>query len=679
MLTLLSAFGAMLGFAVAALATPPPEGLRRLDVAIERVDAGALDARGVAFALETGAAGGDPMSLRVSADRIALPDASIVLARVAWSCATLRSLEPLVCDGPLRVGGRDAGRLAVDLSSARTGLRWAQGRRSLSVQKDVASPWQVAAQRLPLAWLEAFTTRLWPDGRVTDGTVSGTLTVPDDPAATRLEARLRLDGLAFDTPDGRLAGAGLAVPLALRYDARDAGPSGPASTRIAVQGRLAAGELLVAPVYVAVPKDGLAFDVEAESLADGRWRLPRWSWEDAGVLQAEGEATVDVDGSVQSLAVRARSADLDGLRQRYLDGVLAPAGFGDLRLAGRGRGAMAFDAEGLSALEVEVEDTVAVDPRGRFSLAGLGGDLRWSRDGQAADSRLGWTAAALYGIGVEAGSLAFRSREGRLMLSEPVRVATLGGHLRLDRFEWRPARGTAPLRIAMGLALEALDLGSLSQRLGWPDFEGTLGGTLPNALYEANRVTFEGGLAMQLFGGQVRIDDLSLERPFGVAPSLAADLRFQDIDLAPLTGAFGFGEITGRLDGRIRDLRLVDWTPVAFDARLLTDRDWDGPRRISQRAVQDISDLGGAGLVAGLQAQLLRTFDDFGYDRIGIGCVLKDNRCAMTGLKRRGDGYVVVEGRGLPRIEVVGFRRSVDWPTLVNRLREATESGVRID
>jgi len=53
--------------------------------------------------------------------------------------------------------------------------------------------------------------------------------------------------------------------------------------------------------------------------------------------------------------------------------------------------------------------------------------------------------------------------------------------------------------------------------------------------------------------------------------------------------------------------------------------------------------------------------------------VLRDNRCAMTGLKKRGDGYVIIDGRGLPRIEVVGFRRSVDWPTLVSRLKDATE------
>lgn len=646
---------------------------RALRIAVERVDAGAVRAEGVVLRLQTGRGGADPRSLAVDVRRIELPAAALRLPALAWRCETVKSLDPLVCEGPLQVDGRAAGALAVDLSTARTRARWSQGRRSLQLDKDLASPWQVAAQRIPLAWLEDVTARLWSGGRVTGGTVSGRLTVPAAAPETRLEADLRLDGLAFDSPDGELAGAGLVIPLRLRYSAMPASASDRARTRITMRGTLGAGELLVSPIYVAVPPGGIAFHVDAESLADGAWRLSRWQWRDAAAVAAEGDAVIDAQGQVTALAARWTSPDLAVLRSRYLDGVLAPAGFGDLQVAGQGGGRVGFDAEGLSMLDVDLRDTVAIDPKGRFSLAGVEGGVRWSRDAAVANSRLAWRAAALYGVGIEAGGLDFRSSEGRLALAAPLRTGMLGGHLRLDRLVWRPAQGEAPLRIEMGLALEALDLGSLSQRLGWPDFEGTIGGTLPNALYERNRVVFEGGLAMQLFGGEVRIDDLALERPFGVAPSLAADVRFQDIDLAPLTGAFGFGEITGRLDGRIRDLRLVDWTPVAFDARLLTDRNWDGSRRVSQRAVQDISDLGGSGLIAGLQARLLRTFDDFGYDRIGIGCVLKDNRCAMTGLKKRGDGYVIIDGRGLPRIEVVGFRRSVDWPTLVSRLKDATE------
>ena len=655
------------------LAAGSAHAARQLRVGIDRIDAGAMRAEAVAVRLEAGERGSDPLSLRVEVRRIDLPAASIALDRVDWACERVVTLEPLVCEGPLRVAGRSAGALAIDVSTARTGLRWSQGRRSLTVDKDLASPWRVAAQRIPLVWLEDFSRRLWAGGRIGEGTVSGTLAVPPDDARLRIDADLRLDGLGFDTPDGAFAGAGLSVPLTVRYESTPASSANPERTRVALQAGLKTGELLVNPIYLAVPASGVALAVDAESQPDGRWRLTQWRWNDAAAIAAEGDATLDADGSVLALAAQLRSPDLAVLRARYLDGVLAPAGFGDLQLVGQGAGSVGFDAEGLSALEVDLRQALAIDPKGRFSLAGLDGGLRWSRDGAAVDSRLGWQAAALYGIGIEAGALNFRSSGGQLALREPLRAGMLGGHLRLDRLVWRPARGDAPLRMEMGLALEALDLGSLSQRLGWPDFEGTLGGTLPNALYENNRVTFEGGLAVQLFGGQVRLDDLSLERPFGVAPSMAGSLRFQDIDLAPLTGAFGFGEITGRLDGRIRDLRLVDWTPVAFDARLLTDRTFDGPRRISQRAVQDISDLGGSGLVAGLQARLLRTFDDFGYDRIGIGCVLNDNVCAMTGLKKRGAGYLIVEGRGLPRIEVVGFRREVDWPTLVARLKDATE------
>jgi hypothetical protein len=106
---------------------------------------------------------------------------------------------------------------------------------------------------------------------------------------------------------------------------------------------------------------------------------------------------------------------------------------------------------------------------------------------------------------------------------------------------------------------------------------------------------------------------------------------------------------------------------------LQTDKQWKGRRRISQRAVNDISSVGGSGLIAGLQAKVLGFFDDFGYEQIGLGCLLKDNVCRMEGIGSAGDGYIIVAGAGLPRIQVVGFRRRVDWPTLVARLNAATQ------
>ena len=139
-----------------------------------------------------------------------------------------------------------------------------------------------------------------------------------------------------------------------------------------------------------------------------------------------------------------------------------------------------------------------------------------------------------------------------------------------------------------------------------------------------------------------------------------------------MTRIFDFGSITGRLNGHVDGLRMIAWKPVAFSAELLAD---DGGR-ISQKAVNSISNLGGGGLAGGLQSTVLRVFDSFGYKRIGLGCVLRDDVCTMTGLgKAEGGGYNIVEGRGLPHISVIGHQHKVDWSTLVARLEAATSGG----
>jgi hypothetical protein len=223
--------------------------------------------------------------------------------------------------------------------------------------------------------------------------------------------------------------------------------------------------------------------------------------------------------------------------------------------------------------------------------------------------------------------------------------------------------------MTFGLTLDRLDVAQFTRALGWPAFTGELSGRIPRAHYRSDRLEFDGGLAMQVFGGRVDVSSLVMERPFGVAPTLGADIALEDLDLESLTGVLGFGSITGRLDGRIAGLRLVDWQPTTFDARLRTDRTRGIPQRISQRAVQDLSSVGDASFVSSLQSQLIGLFDDFGYSRIGIDCRLADGICDMGGLAPRGDdAFLIVEGAGIPRLTVVGINRRVDWSTLVERL-----------
>jgi hypothetical protein len=191
-------------------------------------------------------------------------------------------------------------------------------------------------------------------------------------------------------------------------------------------------------------------------------------------------------------------------------------------------------------------------------------------------------------------------------------------------------------------------------------------------------ITLGAALKAQVFNGEVAISDLRLEQPFGNWPRFAANIAFDNLDLEPITSAFEFGRITGRISGSINGLQLFNWQPVAFAADLHTPVGDRSRHRISQRAVENIGSMGGggAGITQALSSGLLRYFEDFNYDRLGISCRLQNDICHMDGVAAAPHGgYYLVQGKGLPRIDVIGDARRVDWPRLLRQLIAITQSG----
>jgi hypothetical protein len=662
--------GKTFALVLALLGLAAPACARTLELHADEVTAAAGNFRNVDVELvwPDGAAPGD---LHLRADRLEVPSILYTARTVDWRCPLQRAgTGGWRCSGLVRAAGSNAFPLTLEFSPAGTRMDLRIGGSGLAFESLAASP-DIARLRLdevPVAWLKAYLASVWKDAQWTQGRLGGTIDiVTPDAGPFEVRTDLQLDKVSLETPTGWLAAADVSGRLRLDYAQHGSGRS--IDAHLALHG----GELLANSFYTSLPRTPVDVDVRAQSAAGGAWALPRIRWHDPGVLEATGTGLVAADGTVPRLDLDVALGDLGVARDRYLSGFLGPAGFPDLILTGQAHAHVALRDNRFHALDARVSGLNAIDQQARATFAGVEGDLRWTRDATPVASRLRWTSGALYGVGMGAASLDFSSANGVFKLAHGTTIDALGGRLRLDSLEVLPPDGPTGARFEFGLGMDALDLGSLSQRLGWPDFAGTLSGSLPSARFQDDILTFDGGLTMDLFGGHVHVGNLVMERPLGVAPTLSADVDLEDIDLEPLTSAFEFGTITGRLDGRIHDLRLVDWQAVAFKSWLETDRQWKGKRRISQRAVQDISAVGGGGgITAGLQGMFLRFFDDFGYDRIGVGCELRGTVCRMEGLGSDGDGYIIVAGAGLPRIQVVGFNRYVDWPTLVSRLEAAT-------
>jgi hypothetical protein len=246
-------------------------------------------------------------------------------------------------------------------------------------------------------------------------------------------------------------------------------------------------------------------------------------------------------------------------------------------------------------------------------------------------------------------------------------LLTLGDlHLRRDKdgIAWRVRGAISPMPLAEMLA-----------HFGLPAMQGTLSGEIPLVRYERSTLTVDSALSIRIFDGTVKVTDLVMDSPLGLAPRMHADLDARNLDLELVTRAFSFGSITGRLDARIADLELSNWKPVRFDARLASSPG-EYPRRISQTAVNNISALGGAGAAVAVQRSVLRFFESFGYSRLGLSCRLRDGVCRMGGIADAPQGFVIVEGGGIPAINVLGYNRDVGWDELLTRLRRVIDSNV---
>jgi hypothetical protein len=449
-----------------------------------------------------------------------------------------------------------------------------------------------------------------------------------------------------------------------------------------------AGQAYVEPFFVDFGVHALAADAAGLFTESGALIIDTFHIEHADVLAASGRTVVDMQHSqpVRELELKLGKLQFPGAYESYLQPLLLDTNFKALQTSGALSGEIAVTDGAPTDIKLSIANIGVDGGAENFSIRELGGNVRWRKQEESPQDRrslavpaseLHWTSAALYGLELGTSSLKFTTQERNVRLIEPARIPLLDGALQLDSLRVRNA-GLPSVAFMIDATIEPISAQRLCQAFGWPEFGGRVGGTISKLRMREGIVTLGTTLEARVFDGVVRVSDLRLEEPFGKWPRFYSSIDLQNLDLELVTGAFSFGRITGRMSGAIKDLELFNWAPIAFDARLFTPPSDSSRHRISQRAVENIGSIGGggAGVTAALSSGFLRFFDDFNYKRLGISCRLHNEVCEMNGVAPAPNGgYYLVQGRGLPRIDVIGNSRRVDWPRLVQQLIAATESG----
>ncbi len=351
-----------------------------------------------------------------------------------------------------------------------------------------------------------------------------------------------------------------------------------------------------------------------------------------------------------------------------------------LSLAGGITGAFILNEPLTNNVEVEAKVEFAEIEYGydekSIGISGVNGVVNWSSKNQSLPSTLSWAGGNFQLIPFDKSILNFTLGSNFLKFDK-FSLPVLGGKINVDSASVQDlSANLGDMKYKFGVEVEKIDITKLTQALSWPQMEGVINAEFPQVTFAGNLIELGGSAKLNLFKGGMIVENLKIEDPIGVIPRMNGDITINDLDLEELSSTFKFGRITGKLSGYAHDIELEQWFPVSMDMSLYTSDNDDTKRRISQKAVDFISDIGGVG--GSLSRTYLSIFEEFSYNKIGINLKLEDGVCNITGIEPKGDGYYIVKGSFIPRIDIVGYESKVSWIDLIDKIKGAIESGAPV-
>lgn len=495
------------------------------------------------------------------------------------------------------------------------------------------------------------------------------------PEPFKLSYQLQLTDISLDSPDGRFAAEGLKLKVNGQWQPGD-------TSRLSLDTEFQAGEVLLDQFYTAFGPHSLQLKTRL-SFAGERVNVLDLQLADGDALKLQASADFSLQDPINTLKYQVKQLDMQFplAYARYLEPLLASSTLDQLTVTGgfswTGRG----EGGDFPSGNLHFDDLSVVDQqRGRFAFTGMSAHIEAGQS--TGQSEFSWRGMLLGRINLGAGQIALNTAPGRFELANPLRLDVLGGAFIVDQFSLQlPAADAVdqdPV-VTFNAGLDGMDMTELTAALDWPTFAGKISGRIPGASFNQGVLTVDGVLSFEAFDGEIQLSELRIERLFGVLPSMAANLDVHNLDLQLLTSAFSFGSIAGRMDGYVHDLRMLDWSPVSFDAWMGTPERQADSRSISRQAVNHLTSIGGGGATAALTGPLMRMFSNFSYRRLGMGCKLENYVCVIRGLADEDNSVVIMEGSGVPKLSIRVFNRSMDWPQLVSNLTAASSGeGIRI-
>lgn len=510
-----------------------------------------------------------------------------------------------------------------------------------------------------------------PDSEnVFEGKLSGNVSVEKRAEKITSKLDLSVSDIAFSNADGDFLADAVNAKIKGQYQFHNQSHY---LNRLAVS--MNQGELLTPWFYTDLNQRKAEFSLKtAHFNAKKHWQINQLNLSD-DALDIRITGLKGNDARVEQFQLLLPPVELKQIYGFYFLPVLS-SDLAQLSLAGKLDASITMQNGKIAAYQVNLEDTwLAHQPEtgsSKFYLENLQARLH-TNGVTGTDSYIQFANASFLDT-IEFGAVKIPLETGThsVAVSETTTLPVFDGSIMVETFDLDYSDDAPEVKFE-GI-LTPVSLSEVSEAFGWPAMSGKVSGLIPAVSYQDGNARLAGTLLIRAFDGNILIRDVQASHLLSSWPVFSAHVEMKNIDLEKLTETFSFGKITGRVDGHVQNLQMENWHPTKFDAMLKTSEN-AGRKRISQRAVDNISNLGGAGMAGALSRSFMRFFEDFGYDKLGFTCILREGVCQMSGVEDANQGYYLVKGGGIPRIDVIGHNKQTDWNVLLDRLANIATSG----
>jgi hypothetical protein len=434
--------------------------------------------------------------------------------------------------------------------------------------------------------------------------------------------------------------------------------------------RLNKGEIYIDPIYININKQPLNMAINL-TWQPKKIKIHNLHLTQNKVLDLQSNANLKLENklAIETLSLRLKQTSIKKLYDNYIQGMLEEDSiFNQLKLQGKIKAQLNWQPNKRHAL-VKLYNIYLQDKKQRFGINKLHGKIQWHNNSQRYATHLHWSNAYI-ASSIKLGSSQLRASlvQNKIKLLAPFYQPIFDGAIQIQQLSLNNI-GMDNMNGRLRGAIKPISLSKISTALDIPKLNGNISAKIPWLNYHNQTIKIGGRLKMRIFDGEIVANNLIIKNLLNNIPELKTNIKINKLNLKTLTNITEFGEIQGQLSGYVRKLHLINWQPVSFDAHLANPLNDAIRHRISQKAIQNLSNLSGNLAVNIFSNSILKVFENFYYKRLGWSCRLRKNICYMNGVGKARKGYYIVKGGRLPRIDVIAYNKSVDWNQLLNRLK----------